>query len=46
MTIQDQALVDEVVAIDEGLERRKYNNCHKHLKECFDTNGGHLPNVV
>jgi len=47
MTIQElkQAIVDEVVAIDEDLWRRVYGNFQTHLQQCIDVNGGHLPDV-
>jgi len=47
MTIQEfkQAIVDEVAAIDENLQRRAYGNFQTRLQQCIDVNGGHLPDV-
>jgi len=47
MTIQElkQAIVDEVTAIDEDLQRRVYGNFQTRLQQCIDVNGGHLPDV-
>ena len=48
MTIQElkQAIVDEVVAIDEDLRRRVYGDFQTCLQQCTDVNGGHLPDVI
>ena len=48
MTIQElkQAIVDEVAAIDEDLQRRVYGNFQTRLQQCIDVNGGHLPDVI
>lgn len=47
MTIQDlnQAIVDEVEAIDVGLRRCVFDNFYKYLQEleCIDVNEIHLP---
>ena len=47
MTIQElnQAIVDEVAAIVEELQRRVYGNFQTILQQCIDVNGGHLPDV-
>jgi len=47
MTIQElkQAIVDQVVAIDEDLWRRTYSILQTRLQQCTDLNGGHLPDV-
>ena len=47
MTIQElkQAIVDEAAAIDD-LRRRVYGNFQTRLQQCFDVNGGHLPDVI
>jgi len=47
MTIQElkHAIVDEVAAIDEDLRRRVYGNFQTRLQQCFNVNGGHLPDV-
>ena len=44
MTIQEleQAIVDEVAAIDEDLRRRVYGNFQTCLQQCIDVNGDHL----
>lgn len=48
MTIQElkQAIVDEFVAIAEGLRRRVYDNFQKRLQEYIDVNDGHLPDLA
>ena len=48
MTIQElkQAIVDEVAAIDEDLQRRVYSNFQTCLQQCIDVNRGHLPDVI
>jgi len=48
MTIQElkQAIVDEVVAIDEDIWRHMYGNFQTRLQQCIDVNGGHLPDVI
>jgi len=47
MTIQElkQAIVDEVAAIDEDLQRRMYGNFQTRLQQCIDVIGGHLPDI-
>jgi hypothetical protein len=47
-TIQElkQAIVEEVAAIDEDLRRHVYGNFQTRLQQCFDVNGGHLPDVI
>jgi len=47
MTIQElkQAVVDEVVAIDEDLRRRVYGNFQTRWQQCIDVNRDHLPDV-
>ena len=47
MTIQElkQAIVDEVAAIDEGLQRRVYGTLQTRLQQCIDVRGGYLPDV-
>ena len=44
MTIQEleQAIVDEVAALDEDLRKRVYGNLQTRLQQCIDVNGGHL----
>jgi len=48
MTIQElkQAIVDEVAAIDVGLQRRVYGTFQTHLQKCIDVNRDHLPDVI
>ena len=48
MTIQEfkQAIVDEVAAIDEDLQRRVYGNFQTRLQQCIDVNRGHLPGLI
>ena len=41
----NQAVVDEVAAIDDDLRRRVYGNFQTRLQQCIDVNGGHLPDV-
>lgn len=41
-----QAIVEEVAAIDEGLRRRVYNNFQKFWQECIDVSGGHIRDEV
>jgi len=47
VTIQEfkQAIVDEVAANDEDLQRRVYGNLQTRLQQCIDVNGDHLPDV-
>jgi len=47
VTIQElkQAIVDEVAAIVEGLQRRVYGNFQTRLQQCIDLKGGHLSDV-
>jgi len=47
MNIQElkQAIVDEVAAIDEDLQRRVYGNFQTRLQQCIDINRCHLPDV-
>jgi len=47
MTIQElkQAIVDEVAAIDDDLQRHVYGNLRTRLQQCIDVNRGHLPDV-
>jgi len=47
MTIQElkQAIVDEVVAINENLRSHVYGNFKTRLQRRTDVNGGHLPDV-
>lgn len=48
MIIQElkQAIVDEVVAIAEGLRKRVYDNFQKRLQEYIDVNDGHMPDLA
>jgi len=48
VTIQElnQAIVDEVAAIDEDLRRCVYGNFQTRLQQCVDVNRGHLPDVI
>ena len=48
MAIQElkQAIVDEVAASDEDLQRRVYGDFQTRLQQCIDVNGGHLPDVI
>lgn len=41
-----QSIFDKVVAIDEGLRRRVYDNFLKRLRAFFDVNGSYLPDEV
>ena len=47
MTIQElkQAIVDEVAAIDEDLQRPVYSNFQTRWQQCINVNRGHLPDV-
>ena len=47
MTNQElkQAIVDEVAAIIEDLQRRFYSNFQTCWHQCIDVSGGHLPDV-